>query len=314
MTHSHRSNAPSRPRSRTLPALLVAGVMALAGACSRSNEGAAGVGADPLEAGTVEVRKLLAAMPADVRRRLVDDPGLLEQTVRAELVRNVMLAEARAARIEVDPKFVERIARLRDEALVQAWLERQARVADDFPREDDLRIAFEANAAALAPAARFRVAQIFISAPNGVEPARLAKALSKAAEVGNRIPGGDFAALARQYSEHAESAQRGGEVGVLPADQMLPEIVATVSNLAVGETAGPIKTSQGLHYVKLLERESAPPPSFDEARARLSDALRTQRARDLEQIYLAGINARVADTAKEIVGGETGKLPEDVPR
>jgi peptidylprolyl isomerase len=143
------------------------------------------------------------------------------------------------------------------------------------------------------PPAEFQVAQIFISAPNGIGPVQLAAAMRKAAEVGGKIPGGDFAQLARQYSEHADSAGRGGDVGMLPADQMLPEIVAAVRGLDVGATTGPVKTSQGLHYIKLLDRRVAPAPTLDEARERLTAALRAQRARELEQAYVSNLNSKL---------------------
>jgi foldase protein PrsA len=74
---------------------------------------------------------------------------------------------------------------------------------------------------------------------------------------------------------------------------MLPEVVAAVRNLEVGATAGPVKTSQGFHYVKLLERKVAPTPTFEQAREQLKAALRARRAQELEQAYLAAIDTRL---------------------
>jgi peptidylprolyl isomerase len=240
-----------------------------------------------------EVRKILDALPEQTKIVVSGDKEALERIVRSELVRRALLAEARDAKMESDPEISEQLNRVRDDALMRLWLAKQAKVSDAYPSDEDLKLAYQANAAALTPPTQYRVAQIFVSAPNGIAPSQLAVAMRKAADVGAQIPGGDFAALARQFSEHADSAARGGDVGLLPANQMLPEIVAAVRSLEVGSTSGPVKTSQGLHYVKLLEKKVAPTPTFEEAREPLRNALRTRRAQELEQAYLTALSSRL---------------------
>jgi peptidylprolyl isomerase len=256
--------------------------------------------AGDIEVSAQEIRDIVAALPEPARSAVRSDRATLERVVRAELVRRAVLAEARDARLDSDPAAQRELEKARDDALVRLWVAKQGAVSPDYPSDEDLGLAFEANQVSLTPPVQYRVAQIFVSAPNGIDAARLATAMRKAADVGSRIPGGDFAELARQYSEHAESAQRGGDVGLLPASQMLPEIVAAVRNLEVGDTVGPVKTSQGLHYIKLLERATPPPPTLESSRETLRAALRTQRARELERAYLAKLNARLAVNVDQI--------------
>jgi parvulin-like peptidyl-prolyl isomerase len=64
--------------------------------------------------------------------------------------------------------------------------------------------------------------------------------------------------------------------------------------------AGPIKTSQGLHYVKLLDRKVEPAPTFEQAREPLKAALRARRAQELEQAYLAALDAKLKVAIDEI--------------
>lgn len=262
-------------------------------ACSERRSGEAVAKTAEEQLSVAEVKELLDQLPANTRDALRRDKAALERLVRAELVRRALLKEATSAAFDSDPTIAGQLQRARDEALVRLWLAKQATVSNDYPTEEDLKLSYQANAATLTPPAQYRVAQIFVSAPNGIDSSRLAAAMRKAAEVGSKIPGGDFGALAREYSEHAESAARGGDVGLLAANQMLPEIVAAVRSLEVGATAGPVKTSQGLHYVKLLEKEVKPLPSFGEAREQLRAALRTRRAQELEQAYLAALNAKL---------------------
>jgi peptidylprolyl isomerase len=271
----------------------VAAVVLAITACSGRRDAGPIAEAAEERLGVAEVREMLDQLPANTRDALRSDKAALEQYVRAELVRRTLIKEAAAVDFDSDPKVAGQLQRARDEALVRLWIAKQATVSDEYPSEEDLKLAYQVNSAALTPPVQYRVAQIFVSAPNGVDPARLAVAMRKAAEVGSRLPGGDFAALARAHSEHAESAARGGDVGLLAANQMLPEILTAVRNLEVGATAGPVKTSQGLHYVKLLDKKVEPLPSFEDSRGQLRAALRARRVQELEQAYLAALNAKL---------------------
>jgi parvulin-like peptidyl-prolyl isomerase len=63
---------------------------------------------------------------------------------------------------------------------------------------------------------------------------------------------------------------------------------------------GPIKTSQGLHYVKLLERKEGEALTFEQAQPQLVDALRARRAQELQQAYLAQLESRVGVSVDQI--------------
>jgi peptidylprolyl isomerase len=273
-------------------------------ACGDSSEVVGQAGA--LTVSAREVQAIVAALPAQTRAVVEQDKGALERVVRAELVRRAILQEARDARLDADAKVQAELERVRDDALVRLWIARKAEVSSDYPSEEDLRVAFESNRGALVSPAEYQVAQIFISAPNGIGADRLAVAMRKAADVGSRIPGGDFAALAREYSDHADTASRGGDVGMLPANRMLPEIVAAVRDLEVGAAVGPVKTSQGLHYVKLLERRNGTALTLEQVQSQLVTALRARRAQELEQGYLAQLDSRLGVTIDQIALAAAG--------
>ncbi len=72
--------------------------------------------------------------------------------------------------------------------------------------------------------------------------------------------GMDFAILARDYSEDSSSAQAGGDLRLLSAQQLEaidPKFRQAVQSLKVGETfQGPVTTKYGYHLVKLTEKEA----------------------------------------------------------
>jgi peptidylprolyl isomerase len=293
--------------------VLVLSVAAILAGCSGDGDDRTVGRAGDQQISATEVRQIVADLPESTRRSIRGDRQALERVVRSELMRRALVAEAKSAKLDSEPAVAEELDRVRDEALLRLWLARQASVAPGYPSDEDLKLAFGANQAALTPPPQYRVAQIFVSAPNGIDATRLAAAMRKATDVGGRIPDGDFAALAREYSEHAESARRGGDVGLLPANQMLPEIVAAVSGLEVGATAGPVKTSQGLHYVKLLEKKTSPAPTLESTREQLRAALRAQRAQELERAYLADLNARLAVSVDQIALAQLDADGADAP-
>ncbi len=67
-----------------------------------------------------------------------------------------------------------------------------------------------------------------------------------------REEGGDFAELARRYSIDPLTSGAGGYVGVVRRGDMNPALEAPVfGGLGIGEVAGPIRTDQGFHLVRI---------------------------------------------------------------
>jgi peptidylprolyl isomerase len=160
--------------------------------------------------------------------------------------------------------------------------------------------AYESNTAAFAAPTEYRIAQIFVSAPDGADPARTSAALAKVADIGRQLPASDFAALARLQSEHAESAPKGGDLGFLAGDRLLPEVAAAIRGLAPGQVVGPVKTGQGLHFLKLLETKPGAVPALGDIKGAIAAAMRDTRVRQLEQAYLNDLGARSGVTVNQI--------------
>lgn len=276
-----------------------------AAACLFALLATTGAGAQVVgKAGAVEltdadVRRLVDALP-EGSRVTARDAAALEQLVRAELLRRVVLADAKANGFDRDARAQAELERMREETVVRAWLESRARVPDGYPADAEVRAAYEAAVRSTGAASEYRLAQIFVALADGAPAERLAAALLKAQDLQSRIPGGDFAALARRESEHAESAARGGELDAVAEANLVPEVRAAVVGLAVGSVAGPVKSAQGLHWVKLLEKRPAPVPGLGDVREALVAALRRQKAAELQQAYLAGLAAKAPASVNQI--------------
>ena len=67
-----------------------------------------------------------------------------------------------------------------------------------------------------------------------------------------RCAGGDFAALAKQYSQDTTAAN-GGDLGFFGKGQMVKEFETAAFGLEPGKVSGLVKTQYGYHIIKLIE-------------------------------------------------------------
>ncbi len=84
--------------------------------------------------------------------------------------------------------------------------------------------------------------------------------------------GGDFVAIAHQFSE-VPSASQGGDVGWVLRDQLAEEVAAALVSLQPGEVSDPIQTGGGFLIVQLQDRRQVTAPDPDEAQVELKQIL-----------------------------------------
>ncbi len=133
---------------------------------------------------------------------------------------------------------------------------------------------------------RIRVAHIMVLKPQDATEEEKEKAEAKVAEIEQKLEEGvDFETLAKEYSEDRRSARSGG---LLPwfgvGGKMIPEFENAAFQLNnIDEIAGPIKTSYGDHFIKLIDKETV--GSFEEEKpkitSRISNSARASRSKDV---------------------------------
>ena len=254
-----------------------------------------------------DVRALVASLPDGTRQAVLAKPGALEQLVRQDILQRSLLKDAEAASFGSNPSTASVLQQVHDEALTRLWLASKAAVPAGFPSDSQVQSAYDLlqkNAPY-----EYHLEQIFIAAPDGGDPRTVAAALSKAVSVQKLIATGSFEQVARQDSEDTASASKGGDLGFLPGAKLTPDIRTAVESLSPGETVGPIKTSAGLHFLKLLERRRIAIPPLATVHDRIAAALRAQRTQQLEQAYLQQVAAQLDITVDQI---ELAKLQSDL--
>jgi peptidyl-prolyl cis-trans isomerase SurA len=235
----------------------------------------------------VEVDQRIARIRAEAQRtnQRVPAPDTLRRHVLDSLIdERAVIGYARDSGVRVDdaeldravaniaaqnqisvPQLRERLAReggdyarfradIRDQILIERVREREVqsriRVSDE---EVDAWIAQQHGPAAAE--AEYDVAQILVTVPEGASDAVLAERRMRAEAALARVRGGEpFEAVAREMSEDA-NRERGGSMGMRPADRLPDVFLEAVRNLKPGDVASSLlKTGAGFHVLKLVER------------------------------------------------------------
>lgn len=260
-----------------------------------------------IQLGASDVQALITSLPDQQRESAVASVGSLEQVVRADIIQRSVLADAQAQNFGHDPATAKTLKQLDDMALTRLWIAHEAAVPAGYPSESDVQAAYDLLKQR-APY-EYHLAQIFVSAPDGADADKLDAALGKTAEVRKQLASEDFAQVARQLSDEPASAAKGGDLGFLASTQLLPAVLNAVQSLTPGETVGPIKTADGLHFLKLIERKQTPLPALAVVHDRLVTALRARKQAQLEQSYLRGLDAKLDITVDQI---ELAKLQQSL--
>jgi len=93
--------------------------------------------------------------------------------------------------------------------------------------------------------------------------------------------GGDFDALAKQYSKDPGSATKGGDLGWATKGMFVGPFEDALFRMKAGELRGPVKTEFGYHLIRLDEIEGGEVKPFEQVRSEVEADYKTDRARSI---------------------------------
>nr|WP_243433475.1 peptidylprolyl isomerase [Pseudomonas sp. 58(2021)] len=256
-----------------------------------------------------ELQALLAAVPPQTREQLRGNREALERWIRSRLAEKAVLEQADAQGWAQRPDVLRQTRAATEQIVFRDYLQSVSKVPADYPSAAELQQAYDAGKANWQTPALYRVSQIFlgVNEPQNLEAVRKqATELSKKAQA---TPA-DFAALAKEFSQDRLTAERGGDTGLQPLQQLVPEVRGAVARLKVGAVSDPVQSSAGFHVIKLTEQQPARTATLDELRDQLTLALRAQRQEQIAQAYLDGM---LNTATLSIDGAELNKVLETKP-
>ena len=108
----------------------------------------------------------------------------------------------------------------------------------------------------------------------GVDAAR-----KKAEDILKQVKsGGNFADLAKKYSEDPGSAKNGGSLGWIQRGRTVPEFEKAAFSTPKGETTALVQSSYGFHIIHVDDKQDAHLKSLAEVKSQIEPLLRQQKA------------------------------------
>jgi peptidyl-prolyl cis-trans isomerase SurA len=122
---------------------------------------------------------------------------------------------------------------------------------------------------------KIRVAHIMKAVPKGADEKTLKEAESEIYKIYDKLRNGSsFSELAKQFSDHKESAAKNGELGWFGTGDIIKEFSEAAFGLSdTGEYTKPVRTIFGFHIIKLLDKK--PPLSYNEAKLLIESKIKT---------------------------------------
>jgi len=207
------------------------------------------------------------------------------------------------------------------ERLVQREVQARVRVSEQ--EIDDFLKTAENNAA---QQSRFRLQHILVAVPPSANAEAIEAANQKADDILNSLQNGnDFATLAAAQSDGSRALQ-GGDLGWRQRQELPGFIQTALETMDVDDIRGPLRSPNGLHIIKLAEKQVGNGPAQQETRARhiflagndanLSERLATAKSRIDSGEAFGDVAAEISeDPNSSTIGGELpwytqGQLPE----
>jgi peptidyl-prolyl cis-trans isomerase C len=209
-------------------------------------------------------------------------PGQKRRYLTEYLIEMQIFAEAaEAAKLGSGPDFDARMAYWKSHALKDTML---AKAIKEKVTEADAKKFYDERAGQMAGEEEVKAAHILV------------KDEATAQEVAKKlIAGGDFAALAKEYSQDPGSKDKGGVLGFFGRGQMVKEFELVAFTMQKGETSQPVKTQFGYHIIRIDDRRKKEPPKFDDVKTEILERMGQQKKIEEAQALRATAKVEYVD-------------------
>ncbi len=206
-----------------------------------------------------DVENFLRSMGQERAAQFNNEEG--RKRILEELVnQNLFLADAIDSKVEETAEFQNEMNRMKDVILTQVNINSTMRQVGIV--EDEIEKYFQDNKSKYDLPASADTSHILVENE------------TKCHEIYDKLMNQeiDFAVAAQEFSK-CPSSQKGGELGMYPRGQMVPEYEAVAFDMEVGQISKPVKTQFGYHIIKLNDKEAAKEAEYQEVKEKVANDL-----------------------------------------
>jgi len=254
----------------------------------------------------------------------------LKSQVIEQLIRNVLLTQEarkrglRAPKAELKKRFEEQYSSilknagltekqaeqiLKQQGLSLADFKRELRqqielellenklkedvVGELSPNDEELKDYFEKNKSKYVKEERVHARHILIKVAKDAPEDKVAEAKKKIEEIKKQLDaGGDFAELAKNYSQDEGSAQNGGDLGFFGRGRMVKEFEEAAFGLKPGQISEIVRSEYGFHIIKVEEREEGENKTLDDVKEQVKTDWSEEQRRKRFEDWLKDVKDR----------------------
>ncbi len=130
------------------------------------------------------------------------------------------------------------------------------------------------------------------------------RAEEKAKEIYQKLQnGGDFAALAKEYSDDKDNASQGGDLGWFDLNNLQSDFRGVATKLDTGQFSQPFRTQLGIHILKLLAKEPERPVDLKRDWDRISQLALVEKQ---EKVYNRWVDELKKNVYIDVYSDTTG--------
>jgi peptidyl-prolyl cis-trans isomerase C len=259
-----------------------------------------------------DMDRLLASQSPEIQKRFQDDPQQRLNLVKEILTKKAIVAKARKDGFDKKPEVKEQLSHLIDNFLSQEYLAKVV-VTGVVVSEEEMKKFYQEHEKDFAIPDQIKVRHILFDATKESSPEQKEKARAKAEGILQRLKKGeDFAALAKETSEDQNSAQKGGELGVITRGKTNSDEFEKIAfSLKTGELSSAVTTTYGFHIIRVDEKVEARTARYDEVKDFIQKTLKQEQEQKKARDF---IETASKDSGLEIFSEKVTGIKDDTTK
>lgn len=182
-------------------------------------------------------------------------------------------------------------SRIEKEQAIQTWIETNF-FEKSTVSEEETKAYYDAHPEMFVQPESVRARHILIKVDPKAADTEKAGARKKIEEIQKKLKeGGDFEALAKEFSDCPSRAQ-GGDLGQFAKGRMVKPFEEAAFSLPVGQVSPIVETTFGYHLIEVLERKPESKTSYEEAKERIEKLLKSEKVRTMLRAHIDGLKAK----------------------
>jgi peptidyl-prolyl cis-trans isomerase C len=155
--------------------------------------------------------------------------------------------------------------------------------------DEETKAYYDGNPQLFKQPAQVKASHILIKVEPTADDAAKAAARKKIEEVRQKLTdGGDFAELAKEYSE-GPSGPKGGDLGFFRRGQMVKPFEDAAFSMKINEVSAPVETRFGYHLIEVTDIKPEQTLAYADVKDKIAQRLKQEKIQEAAKVYVENL-------------------------